>query len=115
VCLHVVRRNGSRLTYTVVEYENWGVSENRKFHGARAIRSEEWKYFIRPNGREGLYNLKEDAGELNNLLTDEMDDADRSQCLKMQKALLEWMHETGDLSIPEFETFFKNESKSALV
>jgi len=44
-----------------------------------------------------------------------MDDADRSQCLKMQKALLEWMHETGDLSIPEFETFFKNESKSALV
>lgn len=97
--------------YTVVEHENWGKSQNRKFYGARAIRSDAWKYMVRASGKEGFYNLQEDPSEINNLLNSNITDVEKLQCREMQDALLDWMHETNDLSIPEFEAFFRNDSK----
>jgi arylsulfatase A-like enzyme len=61
---------------------------------ATMVRTERWKYVARLAGREELYDLEGDPGELVNLIDDQ---ARRDVVIELRGRLLDWFLRTGDV------------------
>ena len=73
------------------------------YHGAqlgswtqRMVRNREWKYVWNTSGEDELYNLKEDPGELRNLVEDP---AYKGELARLRRRLVQWMEEVNDIML----------------
>ena len=73
------------------------------YHGAqlgswtqRMVRDREWKYVWNASGEDELYNLKEDPGELRNLVEEP---AYKGELARLRKRLVQWMEEVNDIML----------------
>ncbi len=77
--------------------------------GDRMIRSREWKYIVRADWREGLYDLRVDPLEYNNLLCQDRSGEVDETYRRIQGALLEHMQSTSDPSLDGFQALMRTD------
>ena len=94
--------HGEPREFSFSELENGPAEGADDLCGSRMMRSPDWKYILRRNGREGLYHLRKDPGETSNLMSTATDEAVATQYRRMQGALLDYMLLTCDPAADAF-------------
>jgi arylsulfatase A-like enzyme len=67
--------------------QGFGIDASKYARRLKTIRTEEYKYIWSSNGQDELYNIREDPGELNNLI-----EVEPEKAAELKALLKQWLN-----------------------